>query len=82
MTQLHEDLTAAGWTPPATVGGTWCRISPEGIFETWPRPTTQVDIVHSDSLTYLKDPAAFQKPTTPLGHNLLAMLGTTATVTS
>jgi hypothetical protein len=73
-----DELMAAGWTPPATVGGTWCRVSPEGIYEIWPRrPETTVEIVHSDSMTYLKDPAAFQKPTTPLGHNLLAMLGTT-----
>jgi hypothetical protein len=44
---------AAGWTPPATTGGTWCRVSPEGIYEFWPRPQTSCDVVLSDSIKAL-----------------------------
>ena len=42
-----------GWTPPATIGGTWCRMSPEGIFETWPRDKTRCEVVLSDGIKAL-----------------------------
>ena len=42
-----------GWTPPTTIGGTWCRVSPEGIYETWPRPQTSCEIVLSDGIKAL-----------------------------
>ena len=48
-----DDLVAEGWTPPATIGGTWCRVSPEGIYEYWPRPETHVEIVQSDAIKTL-----------------------------
>ena len=48
-------LEAAGWTPPTTIGGTWCRVSPEGIYEMWPRPATSYDAVLSDGIKALLD---------------------------
>jgi len=49
-----DELKAAGWTPPATIGGNWCRVSPEGIYETWPRPDrTRYETVLSDSVKAL-----------------------------
>jgi hypothetical protein len=41
----EEELEASGWTPPATVGGTWCRMTPDGIFETWPRTLTRAEVM-------------------------------------
>jgi hypothetical protein len=46
-------VEADGWTPPATAGGTWCRVSPEGIYEFWPRPQTSCDVVLSDGIKAL-----------------------------
>ena len=31
-----SSLEASGWTPPSTIGGKWCRVSPEGVYEFWP----------------------------------------------
>jgi hypothetical protein len=49
-----DELKADGWTPPVTIGGNWCRVSPEGIYETWPRPDrTRYETVLSDGIKAL-----------------------------
>jgi hypothetical protein len=46
----------SGWNPPATIGGTWCRVSPEGVYETWPRdPTRHVLIATPEATDQLID---------------------------
>jgi len=53
VAKLASNLTIgySGWTPPTTTGGTWCRVSPDGVYEFWPRDLTKFELITTPEVT-------------------------------